>query len=298
MKLDSMDDPSDEMEPTVRGTILHDTMRRFFEKAAATLGTPVFLRDVHLPWAKEQIDLALTESMAALEATQWLGHLSLRDAKRAELARMLASFLEFEIESNEKTFGTRHKDKHRLRTAVIAHELRFGFGEDPFTIEAGGETLRVRGSIDRLEQSLEADAGGSRYLAAVDYKTTKYSTPGGGDKEAWDDDVVVQVPLYAIVARKLKPGSKIARVEYQAIKGCCRVHTLQLVQLDRSGVLAPDSEAQAKLDRAIEAIGEHVREARKGSFQAEPAESCGCPDFCVAIDICRVKGGPKNTMNF
>jgi len=298
LKLESLDEPKDEMEHTVRGTILHDTMRRFFDDVEKKLGTPVFLREKDLDWAAKRMDYALNEAMKELETQVWLGHTALRDAKRAELSRMLRKYLEFEITSNENTFSARHKVRKRVRTGVIAHEVRFGFDE-PFTIMAGGETLRVRGSIDRLEESVEDDIDAAGHITAVDYKTTKWSTPGAGAKEAWDDNVVIQLPLYAIVAKQLKPGRTIASVEYRAIKGCCPAHTLDLVQVDRKEKeLFDNPEAKEKLDIAISAIGEHVREARAGQFPARPAESCGCPNFCVAIDICRVKGGPQSKFDW
>ncbi|MGI9078675.1 MAG: PD-(D/E)XK nuclease family protein [Gemmatimonadaceae bacterium] len=298
LKLESLDEPSDEMEHTVRGTILHDTMRRFFADVATKLGTPVFLREKDLPWAAKRMEHALDESMKELANTVWLGHTALRDAKRAELSRMLRKYLEYEITSNENSFSSRGNQRKKVRTGVIDHEVSFGFDE-PFTINAGGETLHVRGSIDRLEESVDEDVDATGYIAAVDYKATKWSTPGGGKKEAWDDNVVLQVPLYAIVAAQLKSGRTIASVEYRAIKGCCTAHTLDLVQVDRKKKeLITDPEAKQRLDTAIDAIGQHVREARSGDFPARPAPSCGCPDFCVAIDICRVKGGPKSMFDW
>ena len=145
--------------------------------------------------------------------------------------------------------------------------------------------------------------GCEEYVAAVDYKTTRSSVPGGhsesSEKQAWADHVVLQIPLYAIALhRRLAEMEeiKISRIEYRALKQCCPVHSLELYQVDRkSHEIRPNEEAQEKLDRALEAVADHVLKARGGQFPAQPAESCGCPPFCHAWDICRVKGGPRRT---
>ena len=47
------------------------------------------------------------------------------------------------------------------------------------------------------------------------------------------------------------------------------------------------------MERALDAVAGHVRSIREGKFPVQPPESCGCPFFCHALDICRIAGGPR-----
>jgi hypothetical protein len=105
---------------------------------------------------------------------------------------------------------------------------------------------------------------------------------------------VLQVPLYAYALSQLRPGDTVARVEYRAIRQRKTVHSLELYQVHRkTHEIIADASAQARLDAALDAVAGHVLRARRGEFPAAPAESCGCPDFCPSIEICRVPGGPR-----
>jgi hypothetical protein len=71
-------------------------------------------------------------------------------------------------------------------------------------------------------------------------------------------------------------------------------HSLELYKVDRkTKVLHEDAAGRARLESALDAAVMHVRAARDGTFPAAPKASCGCPPFCHAWDICRVKGGPR-----
>jgi hypothetical protein len=106
--------------------------------------------------------------------------------------------------------------------------------------------------------------------------------------------VVLQVPLYAWALAKTRPGSMPVRVEYRALKKPKAVHALELFTFDRTrrGPVA-DPKAVAKMEAALDSVAQHVGHVRNGEFPVRPPESCGCPSFCHALEICRVPGGPK-----
>ncbi len=297
LHLADVGDPDDEMDPATRGTVLHDALRRFYTTEGNRTGTPVFLRAADLPRLLPEMDAALHAALADVRGRLWLGHPALANAKRGELSRLLRRYLEFEAAHNDKMFNNRTNNAFILRTGVTEHELAF----DGLVLERGGVKFRFRGSIDRVEVGIDERAATGQFIAAVDYKTSKYSAPGGGWKgtketknQPWDDGVVLQVPLYAYALRQLRPDATIARVEYRAIRQCETVHSLELYQIDRrTKAIIPDAEAEARLDQALDAVAGHVRRARSGGFPAAPAESCGCPSFCPSIEICRVPGGPR-----
>ncbi len=292
LRLELRDDPDEDMDPATRGSVLHLALRRFFEGAKVRIGGPVFLMPADSAWVVPALESALD---AALEESswRWLGHPELQAAKRAELSRILRGFIEWEMDLHfdmtDPTTKKRNAPK-MVRTGADEHELAF----DDVVFERDGVRIRYRGSIDRVDVSVDERLGTQRFVAAIDYKTSKFSTPGGGQPKAWDDGVVLQVPLYAHALHTLRPDSDIARVEYQSLKKPERVHSLELYTVDKnSKVLTKDEEAQAKLEGALDHAIAHVRSARRGDFPAEPPSVCSCPPWCHGRDICRIPGGPR-----
>lgn len=104
------------------------------------------------------------------------------------------------------------------------------------------------------------------------------------------------MPLYAHALTQLMPGARVSRTEYRTIRKPQSAHTLQLVAIEnpnKAPRLAEDVEAKARMEGALDAAAEHVAAVRAGRYPAKPADSCMCPPFCHAWDVCRVKGGPK-----
>jgi len=177
-----------------------------------------------------------------------------------------------------------------LRTGVVEHEVRF----DDVTLNADGVRVRFRGSIDRVEHGVDERVDGAdQYVAAVDYKSSTFAMPGGGEKAAWDDDVVLQVPIYARVLAELYPSAEVSRIEYRSLKSPSVKLALQLYKVSKLPAVEQNEADCETMAGAIAAIGRHVTNAREGRFPAAPAPSCGCPSFCPSIDVCRVAGGPQ-----
>ena len=296
LRIAKLEDPELDIDARARGTLYHDALRRFYDAARAHVNGPVFLRAPDTDWAIPLLRAALSEAMEAAREDLWLGHPALRATKENELRRELEKYIASEIALNEDMHEARKHSKYRIvRTAVDAHELPF----ENIELERAGIRLLLRGTIDRVEVGIDDRADTSHLVAAVDYKSSKYSAPGSGSKEAWDDAVVLQVPLYAHALTRLRPGHAVARTEYRAIRQGATVHALHLYQIEKkSNRLIPDGDAQAKLDGALDAVARHVSNARAGVFPAAPAPSCKCPDWCHAWEICRVKGGPKSAFDW
>jgi hypothetical protein len=279
------------MDAATRGSLLHDALSRFFDHAAGRFGSPVLLRAEHAAAAIPLAEQSLDEALEDARGKRWLGSELLLGPKRLELWRILRGYLEWEIEQNERMFVSgRGGLPRRIRTGVHSHEMVLG--EIEFC--RGDIRIKFRGFVDRVEVGIDTRFDAGCYVAAVDYKTTVWSCPGAGKGAAWTDGVVLQVPLYAEALKARFPGAKTARVEYRALKGKKVVHQLELYEFDKNSHRAVgDEEGEAKLEAALDAVADHVRTARSGQFPVRPAESCGCPSFCHAIEICRVAGGPK-----
>lgn len=296
LRIDRQEDPELDIDARVRGTLYHDALKRFYDAARARAGRPIFLREADREWALPLLRTAIADAMRDSQEELWLGHAALRATKEDELRRELEKYLDAEIELNEQMHQPARRSKFPiLRTAVDAHELPF----DGLEFERDGVRVRLRGFIDRVEVGIDDRVAAGHFVAAVDYKSSRYSAPGSGKKEAWDDDVVLQVPLYAWALTRLRDGCAVARTEYRAIRQGETVHALQLHEYDRKlDLLRRNDEAAAKMEAALDAVTKHVRDARGGAFPAAPAPSCKCPDWCHAREICRVKGGPTSLFDW
>lgn len=290
--LEQRDEPEDEMDAVTRGTILHRALQLVYEGLAQARGGPVLLRESDLSGLTPRVAEALDAAIAGLPPEVWLGHPALRLTRRQELLNLLEGYLAWEASEIEVSFDSKSRKNaaKRVRTAVQAHEVTFR----DITLERGGIRFRFRGRIDRVEVGSDARLPADNFVAAVDYKTGKGSTPGGGDARAWADGVVLQVPLYAHALSQLHPGRAVSRVEYRALRGQEVVHSLNLYQVDKKQpVASPDPAAQEKMDAALTRAAQHVAAVRRGEFPAAPPPSCDCPAWCHGFDICRVPGGPR-----
>ena len=289
LRVVKLEDPDEDIDPIQRGNVLHDALRRFYQKAKAKQKGPVLLEPGDAAWAEPMMVASLEEALAEAGDHAWLGHPSLHEAKRQELLRIVRDYLAWEIDDNRKLESPRAHNFKVLRTAVDEHELDF----DDVVLEREGITFRFRGRIDRVEVGVDERVASSGFVAAVDYKTSLGSVPGSGDDAAWDDGVMLQLPLYACALLQQRPKAMISRLEYRTFRGSPTKVPLQLVEVDgKKLAAAPDG--LARLEGAFDAVARHVRAVRVGEFPVRPAPSCQCPPFCHAWDICRVPGGPRS----
>lgn len=292
--LEDRRDADDLLEPTVRGSLRHDALDRFFARARTERGTPIVIGQVDKEWVHAGIAEALREAWDAADAAGvWLGPPAVRETQREELLASLVGYLDFEMEFNDDYKDGRTSAAKVIRSGAIEGEFSF----KGVTIEGDGLRFQLRGTVDRIDQGVDdriTDAG--RYLAAIDYKSSKGSTPGDGSKRAWDEGIVLQVPLYAKALQEHFPGKDVVRMEYRTMGSKPeRVHALSLLPMEK-GELATGAaleEAQAQLDAALDAAGRRVRAVRAGELPTLPTESAKCPRYCPARDICRIPGGPR-----
>jgi ATP-dependent helicase/DNAse subunit B len=292
LRIEKLDDVDEDIDAATRGSLLHAALKDFYDSASARIGGAVFLREPDTTWARELAKASIASAIASYADKGRLGHPALRDAKRSELERIVVTFLEWEIRLHEDMLDPKTKKRNAprmVRTAVESHELGF----TDMVYEHDGVRIRYRGSIDRVEVSVDERADGVGYIVAADYKSTKGSTPGAGEPSAWDDKVVLQVPLYAYALSKLRPASELARAGYLTLKNPGAAQTLDLVEIDKkSQEVLPQPDAQDRWTAALHAAVDHVKRARSGEFPAHPPGGCTCPTWCHGRDICRIPGGP------
>jgi RecB family exonuclease len=160
-------------------------------------------------------------------------------------------------------------------------ELAFGVGAyPPLELEAEGETVLLRGFIDRLDR--RADGG----LRVIDYKT------GAGrlNQRELDEGRRLQLPLYAQGAQEALGLGTVIDGFYWAILAAKR-GALRL-----AGYRAPEEGGAAGIEGAHAAVRRHVarivERVRAGRFEPAPPPG-GCPSYCPAAAWCwRYQPGP------
>ena len=150
-----------------------------------------------------------------------------------------------------------------------AQEQAFGLrGQPPLLIRGqDGDTLRVRGYIDRVDRATE-----SGDLRIMDYKS--------GSTHISDRDLAegkrVQLPLYALAARDALGLGQIADGFYWHV-GSGRASYFRLEKAE-GGV-------QGAIDTAVAYAWATVRGVRAGAFAPQPPAK-GCPGHCPAASFC------------
>ncbi len=292
LRIEKLTDLDEDVDPATRGSLLHDALKLFYDSAKERIGGPVFLQASDSAWALELASSCVSRVVDGYAARGRLGHGALLEAKRNEYSRIVRGYLKWEIALHEEMTDPvtrKRKAPAMIRTGVESHELKF----EEMVFERSGVRIRYRGSIDRVEVSVDDRVGEGQYIVAADYKTTVGSTPGGGRAAAWAEGIVLQVPLYAFALSKMRPETQMARAGYLALTTPKDVLQLDLITVDRkTHEIKPMSAADEKMTAALESVIDHVKRARRGEFPAGPPGKCSCPPWCHGRDICRIPGGP------
>lgn len=186
--------------------------------------------------------------------------------------------------------GRREVVLHRLDRIVLAEArdhggltprlLEHAFGGDapapPLELFAGGETVRLRGRIDRVDASPER-------LLVIDYKNSR----GTDDHEAALDPEgfgvgSFQVPAYLMAAARALPGRKL-EATFALLRRATRLDPVALDPGDpRLAAAAPAGGGPSFAAAVVERVGR----MRAGRF---PVVSQGC-ERCPYGAVCRFEG--------
>jgi ATP-dependent helicase/nuclease subunit B len=234
--------PQEGFDVFILGNIYHEVLEKVYQRAPTD--PAAVLDDV----AAEVLDAA--PGVYGFRPT------ALWDYQRRELTQILARTLAALIEASQGY------QPH-------AQEQAFGIaGTPPLLIRGeGGDTLRVRGFIDRVDR-----AAGSGDLRIVDYKSGSTPIPARDLAEGKR----VQLPLYALAARDALGLGQIAGGFYWHV-GSGRPSYFQLEK-------APGG-VQGAIDTAVAHAWATVHGVRAGVFPPQPP-SGGCPGHCPAAAFC------------
>ena len=153
----------------------------------------------------------------------------------------------------------------------IAYEQKFGInGGLPLQIDLAGETIQIRGMIDRIDRNEQGR------LRVVDYKT------GSSHQEPKDleSGARLQLPLYALAVQETLQMGTVVDGLYWSISSA-KAGGLKLSEFrtdDGQGV-----------EEAIKVVVEHLKRIlagiRAGEFPPSPPKD-GCSPYCSAVQWC------------
>lgn len=272
--------------------IRRDALRRLYTRLGEIAPGPVYLLPEHLPLAARLVEGVVDESLADECGTSESPEPTASTASvRAQLVSELLAVMQAEATEHGASFARRGNARKLLRTGVVAHDIVVS---DVTLQGSSGATLRIGGTLDRLEVSVDDRVRLRKVATAVQYKDSEAATPGNGDTSAWKDGVVLELPLYALALSAMRPELKLARAEYRVLQNGAPVHRTQPMQIDPTKhSLRHSSAERERLNGALGAAIEYAGRIQKGEFPPAPAPSCNCPPLCHARDYCRIPGGPR-----
>jgi PD-(D/E)XK nuclease superfamily len=173
------------------------------------------------------------------------------------------------------------RDHGGLAPVAVEHHFGGRAARPPLELAAHGETVRLRGRIDRV------DAGPDRLLV-LDYKNAR---SGDAYAELLEDDALgevnFQVPVYLMVAARDFPGRARLEAGYALLRKAERLEPVALLAGDPRLVAdAADAKAEDGPRPFAAAVVEAVRRFRAGAFPIASRSCAGCPHGAV----CRFEG--------
>ena len=245
--LEPVVEPQEGMDATVGGSIQHAILELVFRREG---GTDLDALLQALPEVAEEV-LSDAPRRYGFRATAWW------QVEQQEI-----------IERIGLNLVAMAEDKEAQRWTPCAYEASFGLGDGsagPLEIDLDGQTVRLRGKIDRVDR----DAQGQ--VRIIDYKSGSSS---GSSFPSLQRGEKLQLPLYAMAAeRALGFGEPVDGFYWH------------LADAKRSGLTL----AKCGYEAACEILREHLRQVllgvRSGEFGAQ-VPSNGCPTWCPAAGFC------------
>lgn len=263
------DDPERELQIHHRekGILDHRILERFYracgegEIAQAAAALPALPREL-----VARLEQVIDDQFDELERVAPPFNPTVREIERRATKRVLAEFLTNDIADLDaqqlvpRHFEYRFGAKHR---EAADHP-------EPFLVEAGGMSVRVEGTIDRI------DTGNDRYRI-VDYKSGKALRHSKlGDKV--DRGVRLQLALYAM-----------ATAEFFGADPTHVSATIKPLVLGDKTKFA--FELHEKRDTLLETLGIFIRAIARGDFPAFPIETdeLNTCKYCPVNQSCRTR---------
>jgi len=246
LRLEELPEPEEGLDVLQRGALYHAILEQTYKKFAAqkiavTPATLETARATLTETAAQVLETAPTQF--GFRPTAWWRQ------ERAEVTRILRALLDAEAARADGAVAL-----------PVAFEQKFDV-----TLELDGETLRVRGLLDRIDKR---DDG----LTLLDYKSGSTKI---GKREVYEGRNL-QLPVYVLALRA--QGFQVAEAFF-----------LHIANGERSGEVSPE-EREAWLTQACAHMRRYQDAARQGQFPVKPtrAQDNLCVRYCDFAALCRV----------
>ncbi len=266
-----LDEPAgDALDVDVRdeGSLLHAVLERFVRTRVERGAWPPTGSDADLAEAR-----ATAEDVAArFEREGRTGDPAVFAARRRAVMGRI-----------ERIVACEAKEAAALAPALLEHAFGGRSERPPLELSADGETVRLRGRIDRVDAGPDA-------LLVLDYKNSKDSSGRYAEllEPATFGETSFQIPAYLLAAARDLPGRTRLAATYELLPAAKR---LEPAEIDAADALlsttgasgsGPTTTAGTFAARVVEA----VRRIRRGEFPIASRSCDGCPFGAV----CRFEG--------
>ncbi len=260
-----------DIDPRDEGSLAHAVMERFVARRAARGAWPLSGGEEDRAEARQ---VAL-ELFASFEAAGRVGDPALWAARREMLLARIDRVVEAEARAHDG-----------LVPQLLEHRFGGSTGAPPLVCEDGGDVVRLKGRIDRV------DADGERLLV-LDYKNARNRR----EREAQLSEEALgmtnfQVPAYVLAAAQALPGRARLQAGYALLRSAERV-TPWSVEAGHP-FLAVDEARRAEVRASggrtfADQVVSAVRSIRQGGFPIASRDCTGCPYGA----ICRFQGAAE-----
>lgn len=229
------------------GNIYHELLKRVYAESNDPTDVEVLLAKLEQIAATE---LAQAPQKLGFRPSAWWHHTqaALLDTLQTSIRELVAQSEDWRPFAFEQTFG--------------------GGKYPPLAVEAQGETVLIRGKIDRV------DVNGHNQARVIDYKSgamAKFT------RQKLASGELLQLPLYALAVEQSLQAGQVIDGFYWSVREA-KASSLRLTapaqncDFDARGI-------------ACEYAVTAVTQIRRGAFAPRPP-SDGCPPYCPAADFC------------
>jgi ATP-dependent helicase/nuclease subunit B len=277
LRLEPLEDPSEEVEYSRRGTAFHRALARFHRRLAGSA-----------PDGRAEIPEGVPEELVG-QVVSAVGEYAAQAPSRAtaELWKLEGERLARAARRYHDHWREFRRPWRAVNAVPAPHRLEAAFGvpggAGPLVIVVGEVEVRVGGYIDRVDLvELEAAAG----FWVIDYKTGRAANYQPAQVARFEK---LQLPLYALAVERVLLGEKKARplgLAYWLVTDTGPKPVLPAKRTPQAWL--SDAEAwprfRAQLEEWVARIAAHIR---AGDFPLAP-RSQTCTDTCPFGCVCRI----------
>lgn len=269
--LEAPAEPSEGLDRRDIGTLVHRILALFFGQRTVGSDTCEPLTPANLAAAKQALRTCV-EQVSNTWSAEVFGAPAVWERTIQRVAEDLQALLAYEASRYEATSPT----------VVQGVEVTFG-ARGSFALDLpGGETVKLRGRLDRLDLMDLTEADEQRWVI-WDYKTND-----GSSAPMIAQALDLQLAVYALaVEQVLYPGQAAGSQQWGYYRAARPVGWGGRLQR-KANPEGPDN-LELAMQTAREKIAAYVGALRQGDFPAQPNETLSPCRYCDFREICRVQ---------